>query len=145
MSVRLTDEQLKDIAGELECGLVCFYHIHTGEIETYPHGLDLEFDDFADDWKDVLNKINANINDYIRFDIPPGHVSFGFMSDFVEQIPDRGTRAKFLLAIEKRKPFRQFKDLLHYYPQLHQEWFEYHRLRLLDYTKEIEDQCNSHT
>ena len=143
MLVRFTDETLNNIAGELECGLVCCYHIGTGEIETYPDGLDPDLSENYEDWEDVLNKIDTNINDYIRFDVPADHESFCFMSDFIEQIPDRGTRTKFLRAIEKPKPFRHFKGLLHYHPQLKQEWYQYRRLRLLDYTREIVDRYNS--
>ncbi|HYD21504.1 MAG TPA: UPF0158 family protein [Flavipsychrobacter sp.] len=134
MALQLTSEQLKSIAQDLESGMVCFYHIKTGEVESYPNDLD---DSYAEYWQDVLDKINAGIADYIRFDVPTDHESFCFMADFANDLADEDMRDRFIAALQKRKPFQQFKSLLNYYPDMLEEWYKYRSLCFIRYVKEI--------
>jgi hypothetical protein len=39
MSVSIPLETIKEIAQELDMGMKCFYHIPTGELESYPDEL----------------------------------------------------------------------------------------------------------
>ena len=39
MIVTISPTQIKEIAGELDAGMKCFYHIPTGEVKRYPDEL----------------------------------------------------------------------------------------------------------
>jgi len=130
----ITPETLKDIAEMLDMGMVCFYHKPSGEMDYYPNDLkNLSFDE--EPWAETINKIEANLDDYIRFEGMSSHEAFGIMEDFVGGIDHIPTHNKCIDAISQKKPFRNFNDLLGYYPDLRQEWFSYKLERYMAYVK----------
>lgn len=56
--------------------------------------------------------------------------SFRIMQDFVETVEDEKIVEALATALEKRRPFRQFKDALHNYPDELTRWYAYHEMRL---------------
>ena len=40
MAIEIKHEQLKEIAEYLDAGMACFYNKTTGELETFPYGLE---------------------------------------------------------------------------------------------------------
>jgi predicted nucleotidyltransferase len=60
----------------------------------------------------------------------PSFEAYSDMQDFVAGVPDR--RASDLLgrAIEGRGAFRRFKDTLFEFPNLREQWFEFHDVRM---------------
>jgi len=60
---------------------------------------------------------------------------FMIMEMFVyEKIQDTQIAEKFNQVLERKKPFRNFKDLLFDYPDLQKQWFTYHREHLKNKT-----------
>jgi hypothetical protein len=126
---------LKEIANLLDAGMVCFYHKTTGEMEYYPDemrspGYDEEM------WEDIINKVDENGDDYVRLEGMNSSESFGIMEDFISTIDDIPTHNKFINAISRKKPFRNFSDQLFYYPKLREEWFAYKNHRYIEFVKE---------
>ncbi len=135
MPVQLTSEMIKEIAGQLDFGMKCFYHIPTGELEYYPDefkhaGFDEEM------WAEAMEKVEENFFEYIPFTGMESHESFEIMEDFINEIPQEKIQAKFINAIERRKPFQQFKNLLLDYPDLREQWFAYKDKRNIEYVEE---------
>ncbi|MBS1504349.1 MAG: hypothetical protein JST32_19970 [Bacteroidetes bacterium] len=136
MAVKIKPEAIKEIAVQLETGMICFYHKITGEIEYYPD----EFRNSGYDqeqWLEVIDKINENYGDYLRFEGMRSSEAFKVMEYFIDDISHIPTHNKFINAISRKKPFGRFNDLLQYYPDLRKQWFAY---KLEAYTKFVKNQ-----
>lgn len=63
----ITSGKIKEIARELDTGILCFYHIATGGIECYPDEL-MDHSGFDEElWQDIIDKVESNYGEYIRF------------------------------------------------------------------------------
>ncbi len=137
----ITPQILKQIADELDTGMVCYYHKVTGELEVYPHelsnpGFDEEF------WEDVMEKVSENRDDYIEFEPMKSHESFQVMENFISQIDHIPTHNKFIDAISRKRPFAHFKDMLDYYPELMKQWYVFKDEAYIEYVKGLIDAAN---
>ena len=123
MPLVIPHETLKEIAGQLDSGMVCFFHTPTGTLEYYPDefrghaGFDEEV------WQDTIDKVEENFHKYIKFEAMESRESFDIMEEFISGISDKTTRQRFEDAISYKKPFQNFNQLLHNYPELRQQWF----------------------
>lgn len=135
MAITIKPEMIKEIAEMLDAGMVCFYHKTTGELEFYPDEIhNPGFDSEA--WEDVMEKVDENYGDYIRFEAMESSQSFRVMEGFISEIDDIPTHNKFINAISRRRPFAQFKDLLFDYPELREQWFVYKLEKYMEYVKD---------
>lgn len=137
----ITPEKLKQIADDLDTGMVCYYHKVTGEIEVYPHelsnpGFDEEF------WEDVMDKVSESREEYMSFEPMDSRESFQVIENFIAQIDDIPTHNKFIEAVSRKRPFANFKDMLHYYPELREQWFVFKNEAYIDYVKEQVEAAN---
>lgn len=141
MPVTIAPEIIKEIAEQLDMGMKCFYHIPTGELESYPDELNglPGFDDEI--WQEAINKVEANYQEYISFEAMDSHDSFRIMETFVANIDDDKVRQRFEDAITFKKPFQNFKQLLNDYPELRQQWFDYKKQR---YNEWVQEQLEAH-
>jgi len=138
MAIEIKPEKLQEIAEYLDMGMLCFYHKATGELESYPK--DLEDSGLEDEWADVTGKIDANLADYFEFEAMSSSEAFRVMEAFIDDIDYVPTHNKFIDAISRRKPFQNFNNLLHYYPDLCQQWFAYKLEKYIEFVKEQVDQ-----
>jgi hypothetical protein len=118
----LTDAQIKEIAGELECGLICFYHRPTGTIESRPNDEDLDFD--PEPWQDLIDKIESDLDNYVRFDKMESYEAFQVMEDFAHALSDASFKGQLLDALSRPKPFQNFKYLIDQ-SAYRQDWFDF--------------------
>lgn len=131
----LTEEQLKEIAEQLDMSFKCFVHIQTNELVFLP-----DFDnnpDFETEfWEDDINKIKEHIDEYIVIEKPHSSEYFQIMEEFTERLPDR-SRLKYRLidALEGKKPFRVFKNAIDNAGDYRQEWFTFKSLKLKELVK----------
>ena len=136
--ITFTKEQIKEIAGELECGLRAFYHQTTGELMFVPDPN--KFDD-TEAWEDDLQKLENNFLDYREIEAMESRESFIVMEDFVEQLKNSTIKIKLLNALEKRKPFREFKCVIDNAGDLRELWFSYKSQRNIEWVaKQIKTQ-----
>ena len=125
MPVTIPYELIKEIAGELDMGMKCFYHIPTGQIKNYPDelkghaGFDDEF------WQDIINEVDSARQEYIAFEGMESYESFRLMENFVADIPDKEIRSRLEDALSFKSPFQNFKQLLNQYPELLRHWFQF--------------------
>jgi hypothetical protein len=122
----LTEDQIKEIADGLEAGMKCYYNRLTGNIKTI-----IDFDSWigADDelWKDDLNEIDEHFGDYFVFGNMTSHDSFNLMVDFVDLVVDSRIQTKLINALNKSKPFRNFKHVIDNSGEYRQQWFDFKR------------------
>lgn len=120
--IKPTEEHITEIAGLLECGLVCFFHTENGTIESHPEDMDLV--DEPELWQDVLDSIELDFDKYIKFKKMDSSQSFQVMVDFVDQIDSPGFKTKLLEILNRSKPFRHFKHAIDN-SDYREDWFEH--------------------
>ena len=124
MNILITTEKIKEIAQDINAGMQCYYHIQTGELESFPD--ELRHAGFEEEmWSDVIKKVKAQPKKYIHFEAMDSRDTFRLMETFVTTIADGNIRRRFEDAIGFKKPFQNFKQLLHEYPGLREEWFRF--------------------
>jgi len=106
--IRISKEQVREIAEYLDCGMKCYLNKETGELKTI---IDFDNSPYADEelWEDVLQELEENWDKYDEIPKMESHESFGLMADFTESINDKDLRTALINALNKRHPFRNFK------------------------------------
>ncbi|GEM_PF-54488 len=107
----------------------------TGEVIMVPEG---GLEDVDDDLAEVME------NEPSRFEhIEPLPSSQGFqvMADFTDSLADSKAKRDLERALERPRPFRNFKDTLDSYPDLRDEWFRYHDRALKVVAEEWLKEC----
>jgi len=134
--IKLTEDQIREVADNLDCGLRCFYNTKTGKIKSVInteewYGGDME------PWEEDLKELDENFTDYIEFDNLETHESFEIMEDFAERINDVQLQKKLFHALSNKKPFRNFKWVIDNSGEYREKWFDYKRTR---YRQAVKDQ-----
>ncbi|MBK9249605.1 MAG: hypothetical protein IPM69_16180 [Ignavibacteria bacterium] len=132
----LTQEQVHDIAQELDCGFRCFLHSETGEllsipVEAFNGTMDTEF--FEED----LEKLEENFLEYREIPRMESHDSFRIMEEFAEELTDnKRLQNRLLDALGQRKPFRGFKDIIDDSGDYREMWFAFKNQKLEDWVRD---------
>ena len=132
--MKLSVEQIREIADNLDAGLKCFYNLKTGEIKTL-----LNFDNWAgadmEPWKEEVMEIEENWNDYFEFKGFESHESFEIMADFADNIDNESLRQELFIALNRSKPFQNFKRIIDYSGKYRQRWFDYKEMRYIQWVE----------
>ncbi len=140
--MKLTEEQIKQIAGELEGGLRCYYNLKTGEIKQI-----LDFDRWpsGDDglWEEEIKEIEDNRDDYFEFVGFESFESYKIMADFAESLDNEEIRSKLITALNMPSPFRNFKWQIDNSGEYRQQWFDFKSMRYIQWVKEQIELKNS--
>jgi len=133
--INLTEQQIKEIAEYLDCGMRCYYNKRTGEIKII-----LNFDSWmvADEepWKEDIKEIEENLQDYVEFEGMESHEVFRVMADFAESIDNSKLREKLINALNRPKPFRNFKWQIDNSGESRQVWFDFKNERYIEWVKD---------
>ena len=132
--VKITKEQIKEIAEQLDCGNRCYINKETGDIKTTP-----DFDNgYADEelWADVLEELEENWDKYIQIEKMESHESFEKMADFAENVDSRELRDGLINALNKKHPFQKFKWVVDNSGPYRQKWFDFKNQRLIEWVKD---------
>jgi hypothetical protein len=123
--MKIPEKTIKDIAQEFDCGLRVFLHKTTQQYIAVPDE-DLLIDDQEEAWKNAFEILEKNANNYYEIEKWCSSEAFNIMQDFTNQLKDN-TQIKVLLleALEKRKPFREFKFLIDEYADYRNDWFAF--------------------
>jgi len=131
--MKLTDNQIREIAELLECGHQCFVHKPTRTIEYHPDPLDSFYD--PEPWQDLIDKIEENWNDYERFEKMDSSKAFRVMEDFVDSLDNDDLNKRFEYALSRPKPFRNFKYEIDQ-SEYRQAWFDFRLNANIEWVKE---------
>ena len=133
--MKLTEKQIEEIADNQDCGMRCFYNFKTGEIKTL-----LNFGSWigADEepWEKEAKEIDENWDDYFEFTGFEAHESFRIMADFAERIDDQKLQDQLINALNRPKPFRNFKWQIDNSGEYRQQWFDYKKMRYVQWVKD---------
>lgn len=130
----LTDVQIREIADDLESGMKCYYNRLTGDIKTI-----IDFEKWADAdrefWEEDLEEIETHFDDFYVFDNLSTSDSFDIMTDFVDVISDTKIKSKLINALNKPKPFSNFKRAIDDSGEYRQQWFEFKASRYIEWVQ----------
>lgn len=138
----LTDVQIREIADCMESGMKCYYNRLTGDIKTI-----IDFDSwiYADEelWEEDINEIDEHFGDYFVFENMTSNDSFNLMADFVDVVDDSKIQSKLINALNKSKPFRNFKQAIDNSSEYRQKWFDFKKSRYIEWVKNQIDTENN--
>ena len=139
--MKLSKEQIKEAADYLESGFIVFYSLKNKELiivtqskmeeaeslitsdeeldEEYIKELDNEFGFLT------IKDIFENSEDYYEFENMDSRDSFRLMEEFAESVSDKNLRDNLFFALERPKPFRNFKYELEKNDTVLKTWFDF--------------------
>ena len=128
-----TEEQIKEIAELLECGQLCFFHEPTGTVEHHSDPDDPYFD--AELWQEIMDKLDADRVNYLRFDKMDSNQAFEVMEDFAHSLSDEKFRNRLFNQLAQRKPFSKFKWTIDN-SEYRQDWFDFRLQAYIDWVRQ---------
>jgi len=140
--INLTNDQIKEIAEQLDCGMRCYINKETGEIKAVLNFESWQTDD-REPWEDILNELEENWDKYIEIERMESHESFEIMADFAENVDSRELRDSLINALNKKHPFQNFKWVVDNSGQYRQKWFDFKNLKYLEWVENKLDEINS--
>jgi membrane-associated HD superfamily phosphohydrolase len=128
----MTDEQIIELADNLDSGLRCFVHRQEKKIVTMPD-ID-EHEDSFKDWNKVFNEVNDS-EKYFEIKKMDTNESFRLMTNFIETVGDSRQKNRFEEALSKPRPFRNFKFEVDQSGPFRQQWFDFKRRQMIEWVK----------
>jgi hypothetical protein len=133
------NEVVKEIAGNINAGLVCFLRTDTLEIDDIPYELyssaTLYKMNTGFTLKDFKPKC-THWKKYITIEPMVPNESFKIMEKFVDQLDNSRLRTQLVHALQNRKPFANFKYIIDN-SEIRQEWFDFKDKMLQEYVSSI--------
>lgn len=130
--IRITKEQIKEIADQLDCRMKCYIDKETGIIKSVP-----DFDIFqtsdTETWADVLNDLDENWGNYLKIERMESHESFEIMVEFAEEVDSKELHDALINALKKKHPFQNFRWIIDNSGPYRQKWFDFKNRSLKDW------------
>lgn len=127
----LTDEQIQEIAGELQVGMLCYLNTKTAEIIYVPNE-ELVYD--TKGWEDAFKKLDTDFN-FREIEKPNSKEQFIIMEDFALALPDDKIKTELLDVLDDEKPFRNFRKAVDR-SHLRNEWHDFNNKKLIKWVTE---------
>ncbi len=140
--INLTNDQIKEIAEQLDCGMRCYINKETGEIISVLNFESWQTDD-REPWEDVLNELEEHWDKYIEIERMESHESFEIMADFANSADSRELRNSLINALNKKHPFQNFKWVVDNSGPYRQKWFNFKNQCLIEWVEKKLDEINS--
>jgi hypothetical protein len=130
-----------DVAEYIDCGLVCFINPETLEVEEIPKGMLDGFSDFSinrefedededeDEDDDEQKFLHEEWESCISVEPRESSESFKIMEKFVDEVNDKNLKNKLINALNNRKPFANFKNIVESSDH-RKEWFAFKQRQL---------------
>jgi len=139
--IRISKEQVREIADHLDCGMKCYLNKETGAIMAI-----LDSDNWQnydeEPWEDVINELEENWEKYVEIPKMESHESFELMADFSETVDNENLQNKLINALNRSHPFRNFKWIIDNSGPFRQKWFDFKNQRLIQWVKDQLDALN---
>jgi hypothetical protein len=131
----MTDKDLKEIAEQLSCGLRAFVHKESEKMLFVPNTEDF-FDIDEDAWEEELEELETNAISYYEIEKWRSWEAYNMMDDFAKQLTDdKRLQNRLFDALNKRKPFREFKFVIENSDDYRDQWFEFKNKWEFEYVK----------
>lgn len=127
-------EKIKDIADNLDFGMRCFIHSNSKEVKFIPD-YDKHPDMDSELYKEDNEEIENNFGDYVEIMGMDSHESFRVITDFVETMDNDKLKEKLIHALDRPKPFRNFKITIDNSGPYREKWFKFKDKKLIDWVE----------
>jgi len=134
--MRPTKDKIHEIAELIDCGNLCFFNKKNGDIAYYPLETDLIFDE-EDPWQEMKDKVDMYFDDYIRCEPMDSHHSLRVMENFINTIDSNRMKSQLMGALNKSKPFRNFKHVIDNSGKYRQQWFDYKKDQNIEWIQDL--------
>jgi len=122
--IKLTKDQIKEIAEQLDCEMNCYIDKETGIIKSVP-----DFDSWqtgdTELWEDILNELEENWGKYVEIERMESHESFELMVEFAENVDSRELHDTLISVLNRKHPFSNFKWIIDNSGPYRQKWFDF--------------------
>ena len=122
------------MAQELDAGMKCYINKESGEYRSI-----LDWDDLYDGeefWQSELEKIESEWSDYLILEKMSSYQSFSVMEDFTTSIENKEVRDILIKALNRNKPFRNFRNEVDCREDMRQRWFAFKQQAYEDYVRQ---------
>lgn len=120
---------INEIAQLVDMGMVCYIHKRTHELVHFPDP-DQFYDDHEYHFGEDVKKVEDNYKDYIKIKKMNSRLSFKIMEDYTRTISDKKLQSRLFHALERRKPFRNWKYIIDGTGQEREDWFAFKQARM---------------
>jgi len=148
--MKLSDDEIKEAADYLESGFIVFYNLKKKEvimltpIQIEEYDIVINSDDFDEEYLNKMDNefdfptikdIYENDEDYYEFHNMDSDESFKLMQQFAKNVTDKTLQMKLYNALDRPKPFRNFKNELEMSDSDLRNWFEFKLQGYIDHVK----------
>ncbi len=138
---------INEIAQQLDCGNECYFNPSTKELICIPNANLMATGDedyYKEVFKDDLEKVKSQKKELIKFEVLESFESYKIMEDFKNQVKDDKFKEKLSQALNRRKPFQNFKYLVDI-SEYREDWFEFKQKELEKIVVETMNRNNAST
>ncbi len=126
-----TEEQIAEIADNKKSDLHSYFNIKTGELLSMPE-YDKEYFEEDESWAHCYREVNENPDDYYEFRASSSNNSFQIMAEFAEAVNDKVMQGKLMQALDRPKPFKNFRMLIDNSGEYRELWFDFERKYMIN-------------
>ena len=130
----MTDEQINELADNLDFGLRCFVHKEKKTVVTTPDAL-TNPDSDSEWWDEVNKEIENNFNSYVEIEKMDSHESFRLMEKFISTVDNLTLRDRLEEALRRPKPFANFKFDIDNSGLYRQKWFDFKKQQMIEWVR----------
>lgn len=130
--MKLSKEQIKGIAEELDAGMKVFINKENLEIKSV-----LDWDNLMDDtgfWENELETIYNEWSDFIILEKLESREAFQIMEEFIDEVDDELMKNNLLKILDRKSPFANFKMEVET-SEYRQKWFDFKLQKYIEYLK----------
>jgi len=91
-------------------------------------------------WEETFEKVDNNEEDYVILEKMSSNQSYEIMESFVETLSDQRMISRLTNALERSKPFRNFKNAVDNHEPTRQAWFVHKQQQAELYVKRTLDE-----
>ena len=132
-------EVVSKIADSLLAGLICFFNPETFEVEDIPKEMAYdpeEFEMVTGETFESAGLKHENWQNCLTIEPMESHDSFKIMEYFVDEVKDINFQEKLINALNRNKPFANFKYLVEN-SDYRQQWFDFRQAKYEFYVWDI--------
>lgn len=133
------EELVPKIAESIDSGLFCFLNRDTLEMEEVSKTLvedPEEFEALTGETAESMNLKYTDWENYVTFGPLESHESFQIMEEFTENLEDKKLKGELFNALNHRKPFANFKDIIDN-SRYRQDWFDFKKQWLENHVRRL--------
>jgi len=137
-------QMIKEIAEHNDCGMDAFVNKESFKIIYIPNEFNYDLADSEEFYESALKEIDENYHLIFKIKPPSSSETYVIMEKFVDKIYDSNLRTALINALNRRKPFANFKYLIDN-SNVREDWFNHKTDELEKRVKiELEEKLSGH-